>query len=152
MVPDLQFTEFSQTALTEEDYLRECLTIEHEALRQEFIRIPADLAYWGERYAIAVGAHLAAEHDRKVIYAKTHLIVKETAALKGQKISEKDTESWVEQTPEVMTARTTEIEAEATMHLARSRRDALMAKKDMVVSLGAMARSEMGPTHINSRD
>lgn len=149
---ELQFTELSQAALTEEDYLRECIAVEHEALRQEFIRLPADLAYWGERYAVAVRDHLAAEHNRKVTYAKVHLIVKEQAALKGQKISEKDTESWVEQTPEVIAARAEEIEAEGTMHLARSRRDAVAAKKDMIVSLGATARAEMGPTHINSRE
>lgn len=146
---ELQFTEFSQAALTEEDYLRECIQVEPEALRQEFIRIPADLAYWGERFAVAVREHLAAEHHRKVTYAKVHLIVKQTAADKGQKISEKDTEAWVEQTPEVMAARAAEIEAEGAMQLARSRRDAIMAKKDMVVSLGAQARAEMGPSHIN---
>lgn len=135
---------------TEEDYLQESVGILPEAIREEFVRVPADLAYWGERYAEAVKAFLTAEHERKVCWAKTHLSVKELASLKGQKISEKDTEAWVEQTPEYQTAKLVEIEAEAGKAAAKARLDAVSAKKDMTMSLGAHIRSEMSPTQLNS--
>ena len=52
-----------QSEIVVDAYLYDCVNVEPEALQEEFVRIPADLAYWNERYAQAHREHLLAKLD-----------------------------------------------------------------------------------------
>lgn len=145
------FTAYT-TAEDEGEYLKQSVEIIPEAIQEEFVRVPVDLAYWGERYAEAVKEFLTAEHERKTLYATLRLQVRELAASKGEKLTEKDCDAWVEQTPKFQQAKLAEIEAEAAKIAAKARLDAVTAKRDMCMSLGAHIRAEMSPGHLNRRN
>jgi hypothetical protein len=136
-------------AETEDDYFRKAVEIIPEAIREEFVRVPADLAYWGRKYADAVKAALVAEHDRKVTYAEERLRVRALAQAGNVKLTEADVEATVERSPPCRAAKLAEIEAEAGKVGARVALDAVSAKRDMVMSLGAHIRAEMSPTQLN---
>ncbi len=146
----MDFTTYT-TAEDEATYLHESVGILPEAIREEFVRVPADLAYWGERFAEAVKDFLTAEHERKTCYAITRLKIRELAQLRGEKLTEKDCDAWVEQTPEYTACKLAEITCEAAKFAAKARLDAVSAKRDMCMSLGAHIRAEMTPTHLNKR-
>jgi len=134
----------------EDAYLKQSVDILPEAIREEFVRVPADLAYWGEKYAEAVKAHLLAAHHTKRMRAQLSIQVRELAHAKDQKLTVDQVEAWVEQAPDYQSMRLQEIEAEAAKVSARCRLDAVSAKKDMVVSLGSHMRAEMSPTQLNT--
>jgi hypothetical protein len=140
---------FTYTALTnasdEGDYLRQSVEITPEALQEEFTRIPSDMAYWGERYAEATGEALRAYHGRKFAYAEALLQHKAACKLNGIKMTEAEVAAQAEVDPAYQTAVLREAEAEAAKVAAKTRFDAVVAKKDMVVSIGATQRAEMAP-------
>ncbi len=125
-------------------YLEECVHIDDLCLDEEFIRVPADLAYWSGRYAGAVRAHLFAKHELDVVTAKAHLSIKAGAELHGKKMTVSDLDASVKTTQEFLDATVALIEAEAAKVRLRGCLDAVSSKKDMVQSLGAKLRAEMG--------
>lgn len=149
MTADLDYTQLDPNADSEDTYLKNAVEIIPEAIREEFVRVPADLAYFGARYADAVKAYLMAEHDRKSMAAQVRLRVRATAQAAGTKITEADIEATVEQTPEYRAVKLAEIEAEAAKLAAKVKLDAVSAKRDMVMSLGAYIRAEMAPSQLN---
>jgi hypothetical protein len=128
-MPD--FTEYT-TADSEDTYAKQSVEIVPEAIREEFVRVPSDMAFWGERYAEAVRAYLVAEQNRKATHARLRLTIRSVAAAGGTKM--------------------TEAEAEAAKLAAKTRFDAVAAKRDMCMSLGAHIRSEMSPHQIRRND
>ncbi len=129
----------------EATYFREAVDIIPEAIKEEFTRTPADLAFFGERYADAVKDLLRAEHQRRLIQAKVHLTIREAARAGGSKLTVDDLNASVELDPVYQDAKLAEIEAEAVKVMARIRLDAVTAKLNMCVSLGAHMRAELGP-------
>lgn len=147
-----------------DDYLAECVAIEPTALEEEFVRLPADLAYWNERYSVAYKAQLRAELDRKRVEARLYLECRETlmqaaareaepesgdtAGTKAVKRSVKapttdQIAAAVQRHPEMIAAQDRELDAEADSHHLRGVLDAVRSKKDALVSIGAQLRAEM---------
>lgn len=142
------YTELSN-AEDEAGYLKESVEIIPEAIREEFVRLPADMAFWGERYAEAVKAYLVAEHECKVVRAQVRLATRELGSLDGRKLTEADVDAKVETDERYRQAKLAEIEAEAAKLAAKVKLDAVATKRDMCISLGAHIRAEMSPTSLN---
>ncbi len=147
----MDFTAFT-TADDEADYLKQSVAITPEALQEEFTRVPSDMAYWGERFAEATGRALKAYHARKMAYAEALLRIKGVAKLSGNKLTEADAAAQAEVDPAYQLAVLEEAEAEAGKVAAKTRFDSVVAKKDMVVSIGATQRAEMGPHGLRKND
>jgi hypothetical protein len=124
-------------------YLKECVTIEPMALEEEFIRVPADLAYWGARWADAQRDAALAKLRRNEVEAAIDAEYRTEAATSGEKVTEKIIASRVASDERMKAVEIELIEAEARASRARAFADAVRAKKDMVVSLGSQVRAEM---------
>lgn len=126
-----------------EKYLRDCTTIAPEVLEEEFVRTPADVAYWNAQYADALEAHLRAKAHVDAEWARLYLLEKARAAAGGEKTTEALLKASVEVTAEYREALEKAIIAEAEKARAAGRVDAVRTKKDMLQSLGAKLRAEM---------
>lgn len=126
-----------------EQYLRECIEIDALAIESEFVRIPADLAYWGERYAEAHRDYLAAKIDAKRITARMFLEQRIAIQADGERATEAYTNARVEESTTWLDAQNALLEAEARRESIKGTLDAVRAKRDMVVSLGAQIRAQM---------
>lgn len=123
-------------------FLRECVEIDPAQLNDEFIRIPGDLAYWSNAYAAASRDAAVAKLDYERAWAQLYLTLKaENAGNKGATVD------WLkaacDNDPDVYDAQLLMIEKEAEKVRLRGMVDAVIAKKDMVQSLGAKLREEM---------
>lgn len=147
----LDFTAYTH-ADDEASYLKESVGITPEAISEEFIRTPSDMAYWGERYAESVTRALRAYHDRKRAYAEALLTVKGLAKANNEKLTEADAAAKAEVDPSYQAAVVEEAEAEGAKAAAKTRFDAVVAKKDMIVSIGATQRAEMAPHQLRKNN
>jgi len=127
---------------TEAELLKEALEIDDGQIKAEFIRLPADMAYWNARYADAIRDHLRAKHECEKTEARCYGEHRERLELE-RKVTEKKIESAVTQDPSVIAAREAEIEAEAERARLRGVVEAISTKRDMLMSLGAYIREEM---------
>jgi len=127
-----------------EKYLEECVRIDDLCLNEEFVRVPADLAFWSARYADAVRNHLMAKHTLTTVESKLHLEHRAAAELTGRKITVGDLQAAVQTDQEYLDAAVAVIESDALRLRLRGNLDAVTAKKDMIQSLGAKLRAEMG--------
>ncbi len=126
------------------EYLGECTRIDDLALDGEFIRVPADLAYWSGRYADAHRAHLLAKHALDTTHARLHLSIKAEADINKMKMTVADLDAAVKSHDEYLGAVLDLIDADADRLRLRGALEAVAAKKDMIQSLGAKLRAEMG--------
>lgn len=154
-----------------DDYLYSTVNLEPLAIEEEFVRLPADLAYWNMRYAKALEALLRAKRDRDLLERRHYMEGREilmgkareaadTAASEAAdmveggkkkasvKVSVKaptvgDIESYATTHPEVLAAREAEIVAEVEKVKLQGIVDAVRAKKDMLIQVGARQRTEM---------
>jgi len=123
-----------------------------EMLDEEFMRQPADLAYWGARFKTVLQkfklADAKAKRVRKQRYLEIREEIKETArqVAKG-KITVDDlktrVEAAVENDPAVLEAEVESITAEAEKEEMRIFLDAVKSKRDMLIQLGAQYRAEL---------
>jgi hypothetical protein len=154
------------TALLELELdLRDRLRIDPLALEKEFIEIPAQIAYFGAVYGRSIGEHLRAEIRRKklwglvVMQARDDLeiendraAIRETSDATKENRKPKDvkiriTESMVESRAQQSKlwedAQLDEARAEVHRETSKSNLAAILAKKDMLIQMGANARAEM---------
>ncbi len=129
---------------TKEEYLKECLVIEPEAITEEFVRIPGDLSYWNAEYSRALQESLDATTERKRVRAELYLNIRTELLEDGHKVTEGIVDASVESHPDYVEAQKAENEAAARKADVYGTLDSVRAKKDMLVSLGAMLREEMG--------
>lgn len=138
-----------------EQYLKECVRVEPMLLEEEFVRLPSDIAFWSERYAEAYFHFLDRESYRKELYGR--LYVEHNKALsmgrmgtRGPTVGEID--AAVLQDPLHAAARKEENQAEAAKIRLFGVMEALRAKKDALVSIGATRRAEMSGDPMIRRD
>jgi hypothetical protein len=124
-------------------YREDCVRIMPEAIQEEFVRIPADLGFWNERYAQALRAFLLSKLGRDETEARLYLHHRERMAAAGHKASEAQVDAAVRSDPEMHEANMRVVDAQVDYQRARGTVDAVSAKKDMVTSLGAQLRTEM---------
>ncbi len=120
-------------------------------------RVPADLAYWGAQYARAVRRYLTADMEFDRAKAETRILVRERLlaaavpdpaedlkkAPKRGTVTESMVDAAVELEGEYHDARVALIEAEAEKVRIYGVVEAVKAKRDMLISLGANMRAEM---------
>lgn len=135
-------------------YLQECMQIESCAIEEEFIRLPGDLSYWNARYA-EVYRHwremqLAREQISHLLWSEHQTKLLAEAATKTPSGTSKNVRvlkdeivSAVERDPDFTKARKREIAAESEKIRLHGVMEAIRAKKEMLISLGAHMRLEM---------
>jgi len=127
-----------------EEYLRECITLDDFALDEEFVRMPADMAYWNGQYADALRGYMLAKlaHDRNA--ARLHLRVKASNEEGGgKKATVGDLEAMVLTDDSYQETALALLEADVERVRLRGVCDAIATKRDMLQSLGAKLRAEM---------
>ena len=114
-----------------------------EALQEEFTRLPADLAYWNEQYSRAYREYLRAEMFRKEVEAQLGILLRDHLQAMGSKATVSEVEQRVLTHDQYRSAKEAEIEAETAKVRAWGVVEALRAKREMLVSVGAHVRAEM---------
>jgi hypothetical protein len=127
------------------DFLRECVTILPEDIQTQFEEIPGQLAYWNAQYGKALRAHLNAEIDVKVTRARVYnQLIDGAIAAGGKKPTEEHLKALVEANEDYIQMQYASADAEAKKNDLYGKLDAIRSKKEMLVSLGAHLRAEMG--------
>jgi len=136
-----------------DEYARECVQIDRHDLQGEFMRVAADLAYWNEQYAVAYGAHTRSKLEAERIEAELRIAVRERLEDAGKKTTESMVDANVTRHKTYLAARAAQIDAEEAKVRLGGYLDAIRAKREMLISLGAMVRSEMraDPTILEPR-
>jgi hypothetical protein len=140
--PEVVDSVLAQEKLNE--YLNKCVQIDGTAINDEFIQFPADIAYWAAQHSNAVKAFLRADQEHDKVRAKRWLIIREELLAKGDKATEKTVEASVECDAEYQEVRYRYVEAEAEKVRLAGIMEAMKSKKEMLISLGANLRVEMG--------
>ena len=127
--------------------------IEPLAIQEEYIGLPGHLAYWNNRYAAALEAALRAEHERKMAESRVLLELRAAAKVEGTKPTVDEIEARVALSQDVRSALLDEIAAQAEKARVQGVVEAIRAKREMLVSLGAHLREEMrGDPSIRSEE
>jgi hypothetical protein len=126
-----------------EDYLYDCATITPEAIQEEFVRVPADLAYWTKRFADASKAAAAAKVHRGKMRAFLYLEHRERLLIDVGKPSEAHIDSCITCDDRMAQAEAALVDAEARKAELWGFVEAVRAKREMLVSLGAQLRAEL---------
>lgn len=127
-----------------EDLLVQSVTIDDENLSSEFSRVSSDVAYWSRRLARLEADLIRAKAALKKVEADGYCFAMEHLTnATGKRPTQKYLEAYVETMPEVQEAheaiaRVTEARTEARGYV-----DAISAKRDMLVQLGANRRQEL---------
>lgn len=131
------------TTVDPEQYLRESVSIDETNLNAEYIRIPTDLAYWSAQYALAVRRFHTAKLEADRVTARARIDARLNLETMHTRVTESMVEAAVEKDGQVFAMATAAIEAEAEKLRLQGVVDAVRAKRDMVISLGATQRQEM---------
>jgi hypothetical protein len=124
-----------------DDYLKQCVQLEPEALSEEFGRISADYAYWNEKYANANKAHLMAEWEEEKTEARLRLKFKEPEA--GKKPPTEGTvDAAVKLAPEYEAVHLVTLTHQAERDYLKGVLETLRTKREMAISMGAHLRQE----------
>ncbi len=126
-----------------EDYLRECVGIDPLQLNDEFIRIPGDLAYWNARYARALRTFLMAKVDKDITRGRLEPILRAAIINAGGKPTEKQIDGLIDSNQSYIDICHALVDAEVEKNECYGALDAIRAKKEMLISLGAHLRAEM---------
>jgi len=130
--------------VVEDEYLRNSIHISPEDMNAEFEQIPGILAYWNAQYANALRSHLEAVVNVKVTKARVYLATRDALIKKGSKYTEELLKHLVEANQDFIDEQYTAAAAEARKNEMFGKLDAIRSKKEMLISLGAQLRAEMG--------
>lgn len=124
--------------------LVEAVEISEAELEAEFIRLPSDLVYFGALAADAAHAAMLAEIAEDETEARVARETRETLSLDSvKKPTDAAVAAAVKVDREVLAAKRATAKAIAVKLEARSVLDAISAKRDMLMNLGAIKRREM---------
>lgn len=127
---------------TEDDEIkRELFTVEPLVIEEHYTRLPGEMARANELYAQKLRAFLRAKRNESRTYARRFLQIKAESEVK---MTEAERKFRVETDKEYETAVMLRIDAEVERARYFGYLEALRAKKDSIISLGAQLRAEMG--------
>lgn len=127
----------------EEVDLRDRLRIEPAALEEEFVRCSGDIAYVAGKHARAIHAHLVARVRAKRMHALLTVEHRQRLSAKNTKVTVGEVDAFVDMDPRWIEVKLEEDTAEALREDAKGKLMAVLAKKDMLVQMGANQRAEM---------
>jgi len=140
------------------DPVEDVTRVDVTALDNDFTQLPAQIAHTTERYAAALGRLMRAETHRKQVEAELFLEFKKTPLEGGKYPSEEICKAMVRQHPRFHSAQEQEIDTEVARVRLHGLVEALRAKRDALVSLGAGQRLDKqgevnlrDPEHPNNR-
>ena len=110
------------------------------------MRVPSDLAYWNERFASALHEFLDAKIARERVLGELlcdPILRDELDEHIGKKATVEQLKGWVMRDDRYLAAKMREMGAEVEKHRLRGCVEAIAAKRDMLISLGAHVRLEM---------
>lgn len=124
------------------EYARQCVALDNTDLQGEFCKYTADFSHWGEVYARAKQEESLAKLARDTTAADLDVQARE--AMGGdKKPTEAAISGWVARHPAMQEAEKAVVVATYEMDRVRAVWEALRAKRDMLVGLGAQQRAEM---------
>jgi len=126
-----------------DEYSTRATHIDPTNLHEEFVRLSADLAHWNAKYALAHENYLEADLELDRTEAALHIEWRERLADEGSKVTEGAVKERVQTDQKYIAARIAKIDAEVERLKSRGVVDSIIAKKDMLISLGATVRKEM---------
>lgn len=126
-----------------DDYLADSVRLMPEAINTEFERVATDLAYWGARYAEAFRTERIAKIELERTEARLFIKHREEMIQAGVKATEAAINANVMTDQELFDARMQYVEAEVEVKRMSGACEAVRAKREMLVSLGAQIRAEM---------
>ena len=129
--------------ITVSKFLADSVAVEPTAIQEEYVRLPADLAYWNELYARAYHRHLTAKVNEKHLNALLRIEHREQLENSVARVTESMVDSAVDTDERLQRAHSERIEAEVEKTRLYGILDAIRAKREMLVSLGAHVRAEM---------
>jgi hypothetical protein len=112
-------------------------------LNRAYCELPGQLAYWNGQLADLTHKAMLAKADHEADRARATLAIREADRLDKGKMTVGEVDAKVLLDTEVQDAQMVWIEAEAARLRVRGVVDALLAKRDMIQSLGAKLRAEM---------
>lgn len=113
-------------------------------VKDEFVRVSADMAYWGEQFAQASRTLQRKKLNYEQVRAALWLEKREGASRTGKKPpTVDDIKAMVETADELDEAKGALIDAEYERDRIKAVLEAVRAKKDMLISFGAHVRAEM---------
>lgn len=130
-------------ATVAERSVEDTVKVDPLTLDDEFARIASDLAYWSARFAAVLKRHLVSKARRKRIHAELYLEIKNTPPDDGKRVTEDGVKAQIEVHERYQEAVENEIDAEVERERLYGVTEALRAKKDALISLGANRRAEM---------
>jgi hypothetical protein len=127
-----------------EEFLNRCVEIDPLQLQEEYIRLPGDTAFWNARYAEAYRRWLEVKIERDVTLAEAAQEARAVLKDRGAKATVAEVEEQQALDVDVIRVRKLEAQLEADKVRLNGVMDALRAKREMLISLGAHIRLEMG--------
>lgn len=121
--------------------VQQVVQIDPLLLKDEFAKLPGQLAHYNELFAQALRKYLRAERRRKETFARLYLEKRESAE---EKLSEGMIKAMVESDEEYEQACLHEIDTEVDKAKLWGICEAIRAKKDALISIGAHVRAELG--------
>ncbi len=118
-------------------------SLDPTSIQEHFQRVPADIAYWNEQLSVATNRYLDAKLERERAHARVFLDEKQKAEAAKTRATEKYLEAVISVNEEYIEAKEAENLWESKKLRYRGIVDALAAKRDMLISLGAHIRLEM---------
>jgi DNA repair photolyase len=136
-----------------DEYLYSCVTLDPTVITDEMSRVSADFAYWGNRYAKAHREYLRAKILDKRAKAQSYAEKRELLQATRGKATVSDIDAAVVLDETVQEAEAAVIECEYDRETLKGCLEAVRAKRDMLITLGAHMREEMkGTPRINKKD
>lgn len=122
----------------------DAVSIDDVALDEELMKAPGDIAYWNALFTDALRSYLLEKHECAIVRAKARLRIKaDTLKDKTTKYTVDDINALLDTDDVVSEADIKLVHAEATKDKYKKFAEAVVAKKDMLQSLGAKLREEM---------
>ena len=126
-----------------DEYLRQCVELEPEALQEEYSRLSGDYAHWNQRFKDASRDLLMAEFEETKVAARLRIFFKESVGPGGKPPTEATVEAHVVLAPDYEAAHLKAIEAQVESTYLKGVMESLRTKREMLVSLGAHVRQEL---------
>lgn len=126
----------------DEEFARECVSLDQTNLQGEFIKYTSNLAFWGAKLANAKQTESLAKLAKETMAAELDVVARESLA-GDKKPTEATVAAWVTRHPSMQEAEKGLIAATFEFDRVRAVFEALRAKRDMLVGLGAQQRAEM---------
>lgn len=123
-----------------DEHQRKSVSIHPADLQDEFVRLPADYAYWSGQYADALERHLLAESAMDNEHARLYLL---RSIDTTKKFTVEFLKASIQAEPTYQGREKEFILSKVEVTRLRGVLDAIQAKRDMLQQLGARVREEM---------